>query len=140
MPYRSWDVTALLAPGRNSVAALLADGWYVGFIGTDRRQQAQHYGKMPALLLQLVCDAANGERRVIGTGAGWKESPSDILYADMLMGQYEDSRRQEPDWHLPEFPIEEWSDAAVVSQDLSRLTPEVDPAVRVTERLPALNV
>ncbi|WP_298040103.1 alpha-L-rhamnosidase [uncultured Microbacterium sp.] len=138
--YQSWDVTPLLRTGRNSIAALLGDGWYVGFIGTDRRHQAQHYGKQPALLAQLMLDRADGGRDVIATGQGWKEDASDILYADMLMGQYEDSRRADPTWHTAEHDISGWSDAVVVDDELALLTPEVDPGVRATLRLPAVSV
>ncbi|MGL3150235.1 family 78 glycoside hydrolase catalytic domain [Microbacterium sp. A82] len=138
--YQSWDVTKHLRAGRNSIAALLGDGWYVGFIGTDRRHQAQHYGKQPALLAQLMLDTGDGGREILATGEGWKEDASDILYADMLMGQYEDSRRAEPDWHLPEHDITDWSDAVITDRSVELLTPEVDPGVRTTVRLPALAV
>ncbi|MFI7153605.1 family 78 glycoside hydrolase catalytic domain [Nonomuraea sp. NPDC050022] len=138
--YQTWDVTALLRPGRNTVAALLGDGWYVGFIGTDRRHQAQHYGTEPELLVQLDVDGADGSRRSIVSGEGWKESPSDILYADLLMGQYEDSRRAEPGWELPGHDTSTWSAAVVASRDTSTLVPEADPAVRVTGRVPAVAV
>ena len=138
--YQSWDVTDLLQPGRNSIAALLADGWYVGFIGTDRRHQAQHYGEEPELLVQLVSDAANGQRTVTGTDAQWRQQQSDILYADQLMGQYEDSRLAHPDWYLPATDVTGWSSAVVTDDDYSRLVPECDPGVRVTGRLPAVSV
>ncbi|MDQ0643126.1 alpha-L-rhamnosidase [Microbacterium murale] len=138
--YQSWDVTSLLRPGRNSVAALLGDGWYVGFIGTDRRHQAQHYGKEPALLAQLVLDAADGGRKILPTDEAWKEQASDILYADMLMGQYEDSRRAEASWFLPTHDIASWSDAVVTDRSVDLLTPEVDPGVRATLQLPAISV
>ncbi|MGW8482831.1 family 78 glycoside hydrolase catalytic domain [Microbacterium sp. NPDC055903] len=138
--YQSWDITPLLRRGRNSIAALLGDGWYVGFIGTDRRHQAQHYGKEPSLLAQVVLDSGDGGRRVVATGDGWKEDASDILYADMLMGQYEDSRRAEPGWHLPEHDISGWSDAVVKDTSVDLLVPEADPGVRATVRLPAVSV
>ena len=138
--YQSWDVTDLLRPGRNSIAALLADGWYVGFIGTDRRHQAQHYGEEPELLVQLVSDAANGQRTVLGTDAQWRQQPSDILYADQLMGQYEDSRLARPDWHLPATDVTSWSCAVVTDDDYSRLVPECDSGVRATRRMPAVSV
>lgn len=138
--YQSWDVTALLRPGRNSIAALLADGWYVGFIGTDRRHQAQHYGEEPELLVQLVSDAGNGERTVIGTDEQWRQQQSDILYADQLMGQYEDSRLAQPEWHLPGTDLTSWNPAVVTDADHTRLVPECDPGVRVTRRVSAVSV
>lgn len=138
--YQSWDITSFLRPGRNSVAALLGDGWYVGFIGTDRRHQAQHYGKEPAFLAQLVLDSADGARNVLATGEGWKEEASDILYADLLMGQYEDSRRAVADWYLAEHDLSGWSDAIIADRAVELLTPEVDPGVRATVRVPAISV
>lgn len=138
--YQSHDVAPLLRAGENVIAALLGDGWYVGFIGTDRRHQAQHYGTEPALLVQLDIDEATGGRRRVTTGDGWRESASDIIYADMLMGQYEDSRRAEPTWNLAGHDTSDWTEAAVVSTDTTRLVPEIDPAVRVTERLGAIAV
>ncbi|SCL28290.1 alpha-L-rhamnosidase [Micromonospora pallida] len=138
--YQTWDVTDLLRPGPNTVAALLGDGWYVGFIGTDRRHQAQHYGTEPAVLVQLVMDGSDGSRRFVVSDDGWRESASDILYADLLMGQYEDSRRAEPGWQLPGHDTSGWSEAVTVSRDTSLLVPEADPAVRVTERVAAVRV
>src|SRR5699024_576911 len=70
----------------------------------------------------------------------WQQQPSDILYADQLMGQYEDSRQANPDWHLPATDVTGWSYAVVTDQDHTRLVPESDPGVRVTGRLPARRV
>src|SRR5699024_6384804 len=94
----------------------------------------------PSFLAQLVMDRADGGRHIVATGEGWKESASDILYADLLMGQYEDSRCANPTWHLPAQDIDSWSDAVIASTSTSRLVPEVDPAVRVTERTGAVTI
>ena len=34
--YRAYDVTALLAPGRNTLDATLGDGWWTGYVGWPR--------------------------------------------------------------------------------------------------------
>ncbi|MBF4571798.1 family 78 glycoside hydrolase catalytic domain [Herbiconiux sp. VKM Ac-1786] len=138
--YQSHDVTALLVEGENSIAALLGDGWWCGFIGTDRRHHAQHYGDEPAFLAQLELGAADGGRTVVATDETWRESASEILYADLLMGQYEDARQRVDDWHLTSHPIGEWSSAVVVDSGHSLLVPESDPAVRAIEALPARSV
>ena len=43
--YQVYDVTSLLKPGENALAALLANGWYCGHIGNGG---FQYYGKVPA--------------------------------------------------------------------------------------------
>ena len=138
--YQSWDVTPFLVEGRNSLAAMVGDGWYVGFIGTDRRHQAQHYGKEPEFLAQLMLDKPSGERTVISTDASWKEQPSDIVYADLLMGQYEDSRREDPLWNLPENNLDKWHDVEVRDHSTKLLVPEIDAGVQAVMHLPAQSV
>ena len=36
--YREYDAAALLRPGGNAIGAVLADGWYAGYIGLNPRQ------------------------------------------------------------------------------------------------------
>ena len=50
--YQAYDVTALLQPGENVIAALLGDGWYAGGIGLAQAlipQAAQHLRGSSAL-------------------------------------------------------------------------------------------
>ena len=45
--YQTYDVTGLLAPGENVLGAILADGWYAGFVGFDAKRAGAHYGTAP---------------------------------------------------------------------------------------------
>ena len=47
IPYQTYDVTGLLRPGDNVLGALLADGWYAGFVGFDAKRAGAHYGAAP---------------------------------------------------------------------------------------------
>ena len=38
IPYQTYDVTGLLRPGENVLGAILADGWYCGFVGFDAKR------------------------------------------------------------------------------------------------------
>src|SRR5206468_3801166 len=52
VPYQAYDVTALLQPGENVLGSILGDGWYCGFVGTQR----QVWGDRPQLLAKLVVE------------------------------------------------------------------------------------
>ena len=54
LAYQTYDVTDLLHEGENVLGAILAEGWWSGYVGWDTRSQAHHYGKKPQLLAQLV--------------------------------------------------------------------------------------
>jgi alpha-L-rhamnosidase len=68
--YRTYDVTALVAPGRNTLAATLGDGWWSGYVGWQ--EQRGRYGSLEnSLLVQLEVELADGRRLVVGTDGAW---------------------------------------------------------------------
>ena len=73
--YQTYDVTELLREGGNVLGAVVADGWWSGYVGFDARRPAQHYGDAPAFLAQLVLDFADGTRRVVAHRRGLDRAP-----------------------------------------------------------------
>src|SRR6266851_576321 len=51
LQYQTYDITSLLRPGDNAVAAMLGDGWYRGYLGFSG--QRNRYGRRLALRAQL---------------------------------------------------------------------------------------
>ncbi|GAA1778331.1 alpha-L-rhamnosidase [Streptomonospora arabica] len=139
-PYQSYDVTHLVAEGANTVAAVLADGWWSGYVGMERRRQGRHYGPAPRLLVQLVIDYADGSRRAVVSDGDWTESPGDVVAADLLMGEYRDARLEPRGWDRPGFDDTDWVPAGVFGRDHGLLVAERDEPVRVTEELPAVSI
>ena len=99
VPVRRYDVTDLVAAatatGRLCWAATIADGWYCGYLGMDRRRQACWYGTTPAFRAVLVIETGS-EVIHVGTDESWRRATGAIAYADLLMGQLTDLRN-EPD-------------------------------------------
>ncbi|GAA1532232.1 alpha-L-rhamnosidase [Dactylosporangium maewongense] len=132
LQYQTYDVTGLVDDGPNVLGAVVADGWWSGYIGFDPRRAAQHYGDCPAYLAQLVLDFADGSRRVIATDAGWTEQPGAVLSADLLMGQVVDARRG--------TGTGGFAPVAILDAEPGPLVAQPDEPVRVTAELPAVTV
>ncbi len=104
--YRTHDVTKLMESGNNTVGAILAEGWYSGYVGYGllvgygpNKAGRYFYGKTPALLAQLEIDYADGSRETIITDPSWQvTSDGPIREADMIMGEAFDARRDVPSW------------------------------------------
>jgi len=90
VPYRVYNVNALLRTGANRLAALLADGAYAGCPGLGHRQQ---FGDRPWLWSMLKLELADGGRREVVTDAHWRWLPSWILRADPSAGEVHDGRQ-----------------------------------------------
>lgn len=137
--YHCYDVTALLRSGENVLGAIIADGWWSGFVGFDARKPACHYGNRPALLAQLHVDTPDG-RRVIGTDASWRESAGPVRYADLLAGERHDARAELPGWDAPGYDDAGWHPVEVHPVDPAVLEAAVDEPVRVTGELAPVEV
>jgi len=98
--YRTYDVTELLKPGRNALAATLGDGWWSGYVGWQETRA--RYGSLEnSLLAQLEVELADGRRLTIGTDDSWTCNTGPILFSDFLMGETYDARRERAGWDAP---------------------------------------
>ncbi|MFI0938463.1 family 78 glycoside hydrolase catalytic domain [Streptomyces sp. NPDC021020] len=127
--YRAHDVTALLRPGRNGLAAVLADGWYTGNVCIFGNR---HYGSVRALAAALVVDHADGSTTTLTTAAdgNWRTATGPVRYADLQNGEVYDARLEQPGWDGPGHDDREWSPAVAAAPPpgltvLAALTPAV---------------
>jgi alpha-L-rhamnosidase len=103
--YNTYDVTSLLQSGTNSLYAWVADGWYSGYIGFGLLTGigTEHigrytYGKTPAIMAQLEIEYTDGSRAAIVTDKSWQVAEGPIQQADLLMGEFYDARKEDPQW------------------------------------------
>ncbi|MFC6016145.1 family 78 glycoside hydrolase catalytic domain [Plantactinospora solaniradicis] len=137
VPYQSYDVTALLRPGRNALAATLADGWYagqVGFLG------AGHYGDVRALRAELHLDLDDGTHTVLGTDGRWRTGEGGLRYADLQNGEVYDARREPAGWREPDFDDTGWPAAVPVPGPAGEPQAQIAEPIRALHELPARTV
>ncbi len=83
--YRTYDVTRLIRRGGNALGAVLADGWFSGYIGY--RGNRDLYGKYTRVRAQLHLEYADGSTADVATGPEWKATTGPMLEADFLQGR-----------------------------------------------------
>jgi len=104
--YRAYDVTDLLRAGENALGAVLADGWFSGYIGWFHARDT--YGQHPRFRSQLHVVYADGTSEIIGTDTRWKAAIGPIKEADMLMGERYDARDERRGWAEPGYNDANW--------------------------------
>jgi alpha-L-rhamnosidase len=121
--YRAYDVTPLLRQGRNALGAILADGWYSGYVAWG--QKRDRYGKKPRLRAQLQIDYADGSQDIIASGPDWKAATGATTSADFQMGESYDARLAQK-WSESGFDDGKWD--SVVSGAEMKPVMEAHPA------------
>jgi alpha-L-rhamnosidase len=117
VPYQTYDVTALVKEGPNALGAILADGWYAGYIGfrllNGLDKPRGYYGEEPRLAVQLEIEYADGRVERVTTDPAWKAAYGPIREADLLMGEARDLRRELAGWNTPGYDDSAWAAVAV---------------------------
>ena len=109
--YQTYEVTDLIKNGSNTIGAVLADGWYAGYLGFGKKRE--HYGSKPRLFVQLEIEYENGHIQKVVTDGTWKARYGPILETDFLMGEIYDGRKEMPGWDTPSFDDSSWDEVAV---------------------------
>lgn len=164
--YRVHDVTALMMSGVNALGAIVAEGWYAGYVGYGElvgygphRTGKNFYGKTPALLAQLEIEYVDGTKASVVTDPTWRVTRAGpIREADILMGETYDARLELGEWARAGFGAANWEGAIPASENPAVEAPFTDalgirtvhlgfrapprlqaysaPPIRITEELP----
>ncbi|MGH7331324.1 MAG: family 78 glycoside hydrolase catalytic domain, partial [Candidatus Rokuibacteriota bacterium] len=124
--YQTHDVTSLVNEGRNAIGAILADGWYAGYVGPAGGRS--YYGVHPRLVVQLEIECADGSAMTVVTDPTWKATTGPHQEADLLMGETYDARAELTGWTQPEYDDSAWSPVSV--------TPKIDPLLQAMPHVP----
>ncbi|MEO6434542.1 MAG: family 78 glycoside hydrolase catalytic domain, partial [Tepidisphaeraceae bacterium] len=133
--YNTYDVTSLVAQGRNVIGSILGDGWYSGYFSYQGKREL--YGKNPSLMVQLEIEYADGSKQTIVTDPSWKCGYGPYREADLLQGSGYDARREIPAWGRAGFDDSKWKPAVVAEAPAARIEPYPGNPVRRHEEIPA---
>ena len=104
-------MTDQVRSGDNALGAILADGWYSGYVGFGKLRD--HYGKKPRFRALLHLEFADGSMADVVTSPNWRAATGPIQEADFLMGEVYDARlAQAPAWRgwdAPGFDDSRWN-------------------------------
>jgi len=112
--YQTYEMTDLIKKGGNAIGAILADGWYAGYLGFGRKRE--HYGSEPRLLVQLEIEYADGHIQTVVTDRTWKARYGPLLESDFLMGEIYNARKEMPGWDTSSFDDSGWDAVTVIDK------------------------
>lgn len=89
--YQTYDITEMIKSGTNTIGAVVAKGYYSGFLGYNFYPMI--YGQQNYFIAQLIIEYTDGISEVISTDDTWEfTDKSPIIDADYLQGEIYDAR------------------------------------------------
>lgn len=108
--YQTYDVTAMVQAGSNTIGAILGDGWYASDLAF--KGSRLNYGGTPRFLAQLVLQLSDGSTQTVVSDNSWQASYGPIQWGDLLMGSEYDARLEMPGWDTTNFNASAWAPVA----------------------------
>lgn len=138
--YATYDVTAHLRPGDNTVGLIAGNGWYnilpLWGWGSENRNLRKHLPQgRPRVLLHLELEHADGTKEVVRTDPTWQWSDSPIVFNSHFIGEEYDARMEQPGWDKPGFDYSAWKPAVRATEPTGPLRAQTAPSIRVTRTL-----
>lgn len=139
--YNTYDITSYLTEKQNAIGAIVADGWYAGYVGYGKlvgygphKTGRNIYGKTPALMVEIHVKYDDDSSKIIGTDPTWKTANGPELEADFLMGEAYDARKEMPGWSTASFDDSSWENAIFAKANGSHIEPFSDAFIKNEKR------
>ena len=137
--YQTFDITDQLQQGENVIGAVIADGWYAGYIGyglfVRLDKVREYYGVNPSFMGQIQIEYEDGTFETIASDTSWKSNQGAILEADILMGETYDARLEHSGWDTVGYDDSTWKAPKVYTYPNGKLEAHPGTLVKNTERL-----
>jgi alpha-L-rhamnosidase len=141
--YSTYDVTAQLQRGTNTLGVMLGNGWFnplpLRMWGWLELRDHLTVGE-PRLLLQLEVEFADGTSKTVATDESWKVSDGPLLRNSVYLGEVYDARREQPGWDRAGFDDSAWKPAVRASDALGPLSAQDAPPIRITRTLKPVKI
>ena len=124
--YNTYDLTALLKRGQNSLGLMLGRGWLNELCGAEPWGfSTAPWVAQPKAIAQLQVTFADGSRQIILTDDAWKVADGPVVFDDFRIGDVYDATREISGWCDAGIDDSKWSNASVVPAPKGKLTSEL---------------
>ncbi|MFA9390228.1 MAG: family 78 glycoside hydrolase catalytic domain [Prolixibacteraceae bacterium] len=134
--YQTYDVTKILNEGENALGAIVADGWYRGYLVWQGKKNT--YGEKTALIAQLHIEFTDGSILIVNTDENWKCTTGPILQSDIYNGETYDARLEMNGWNQAAFDESNWKGVYTTNFPVSELVSSDGESVRITKNIQAI--
>jgi alpha-L-rhamnosidase len=126
--YQTYDITATLVQGENTIDILLGNGMYKGPFGLDSKENI--YGDKFVLLCEVLIDYTDGTSELITSDETWKARKSRIMESSIYDGEVYDATFND----LAVYEVK------IIDLGFNKLKARLSLPVKVKERLKVVEV
>lgn len=112
----TYDLTELLAQGKNVLGVIMGNGWAKGKFGFSSQFHLEPYINEYLLRAELRMELSDETEMVITTDDSWKCKSSPILADSIYDGEIFDERKVIKDWSEAKYCDDDWEKMKIVEE------------------------
>lgn len=137
--YVSFDVTADLNKGANTIGVMLGNGFYYVPPVKGRFRKSKPAFGYPKMICRLLLEYQDGTTDNIISDQSWTTSPGPITFSSIYGGEDYDARLEQKNWDSPYFKAKGWKKVLIVDGPPVIRSQEAEP-LKVFENFPAQKI
>ncbi len=130
--YLTYDVTANLNQGLNTLAAELGNGWFNNQTPTVWNYNLAPWRARPQLICELHIKYEDGTAEVISSDKSWKTSTGPLLYDNLYVGASYDARLEKAGWNKNGFDDSKWQNAIITKAPAPLIVSQMMPEIGIS--------
>ncbi len=134
--YQTYDVTALLNAGTNTLGAFVGNGWY-NDIGKTWDYEKAPWRHHPKMIMQLNVEYADGTVETFVSDSSWRVDHGPVTYNHVREGETYDATLEQAGWNKNGFDDTKWQKAIVCRGPGGILEPVDWTPIRIVRTLEA---
>lgn len=133
--YTTYDVTEMLRPGENVLAAELGNGWLnIQSLAVWEFERAR-WRMRPRMLAELRVTYADGTQQVVPTDGTWRTNTGASAFNNLYSGEVYDARLERKGWKEIGYDDSDWRPAQVVEAPAPLVCAQQMPPIRVVREV-----
>ena len=133
--YVTYDVTANVSEGPNTIGVLLGNGWYNHQSTAVWDFHKAHWRNRPRFCVNLRIEFDDGTVETITTGPDWKTSLSPVIFNSIYTAEHYDARKEQTGWNTNEFNDSSWRAAVPVKAPSELIVAQMLYPIRYVEEI-----
>ncbi len=139
--YNTFDVTALLRPGKNCWGICLGHKTYeTSFNELLHPFGGYQTGNRPSVYGQLIIRYTDGHLEYVLTDLTWKTIPGPIMQNSLYGGERYDARAEIPGWNEPGAILCGWRNVSFANSPIKILQPQMSPPLKEQKRIKPVGI
>lgn len=135
--YQTYDISRFLKKGKNVIGLILADGWWVGRVGTTG--DCCQFGDKVGLLLDANLVFTDGSVQVI-TANDAISNTGPIIYSDLFVGEKYDARKELVGWNETQFDDHTWKPVKKVTYSKENVVGQYGQPIRIIKKMKPVRI